>query len=1018
MSKNWDKIQSLFNKAINEPREGRRAFLDAACAGDSDLLEEVLALLEHDDDGDKEIESALARGADALLQDPDSTNSFWLGKRLGAWRITEHIASGGMGAVYRAVRADEEYDLTVAIKLLNPAFFNENFKQQFAAERQILARLNHLNIGRLLDGGSTEDGVPWLAMEYIDGERIDRYCKEKSLKEKLNLFIQVCRAVEFAHQNLVVHRDLKPGNILVDKQGQVKLLDFGIAKLLQEDSSEAAPTRMGMLTPGYASPEQINGSSITTSTDVYALGVLLYQLLCGRLPFEREQTQSEMEFIQSILQTPPPLPSDMLTRTGSQHGVLDIDTRSLRGDLDNIVLFALRKEPERRYGSVQALREDIEHFLEDKPVTACPDNFWYLTRKFCKRNRLGLGIAALVFCLFAGMLTIHTVQLKLERDKAQLEAERSAQIYNFLVSVFKDADPTKVLGADIRARELLDTGSARIRFELHNQPEVQSSLLILMGDIYLSLGVLDKSLDFLNTAVSQSARYTDPHIHIQSLITRAEVNFAIGNLSASEADFILALQYLDEHPFPALKIQALSDYANLLDKQGNTTEAEALLEEALLLSASDEALNIRSLHGYAAVQAGKGQLKDAENSLREALQSSQQLYGELHPSNALLYNNLAWVLREQSAFAEAEDAAITASELSLQIYGDEHFVYHDIRLTHAGILEVRGAYLEAEKIYREVLANFVRNYGEDHYASALAMNDLAGVLMKRGAFEEVHTLYHHSLKIHRREFGEDHYEVATNLSNLGVLEKHRGNTRQAIEYVRQALEIRTKELGENHPATIITYRILGSILFDEAQFDEAEKWLNRALVQGKLFWGEVHQQNAFTLVDIAVLKQSQGHIKEAETRFREALDMHASILTPTHPKLAWSRMLLAHNLSEQQRFEEANPLFESAINHYIARFGETHNDVATAKLLYAVSLLKQKNYKDALNTVQDAYEIRVKVFEDNWYVAEAQALFGHILEQFNPEEGYVLKIEGLAYLNKNPGASHFITQRLKGWLEI
>mgnify|MGYP001615210857 CR=1 FL=1 len=389
-SERWHRLQALFGEARARSRQQREAFIEAACGDDGALAAELRALLAQDTQGDDPVAQLVERAAGRALAG-DEIHRAWIGRRLGAWRITAHLADGGMGAVYRAERADGQYQQQAAIKLINPAFVAGQAADRLAAERQILARLEHPHIARLLDGGSTDDGAPYLVMEYVDGTPIDAYCNANALDTaaRLRLFQQVCGAVDYAHRNLVVHRDLKPANILVGKDGQPKLLDFGIAKLVEGAEVALTAADQRVLTPTHASPGQIKGEPITTATDVYALGVLLYELLAGRLPFAadaRGAPGSAARLARRIVEDAPVAPSTAVTRPGEQGSNARLAAlrrrgeqltaerlrRELQGDLDNIVLMALRKEPQRRYGSAQSLADDIGRHLLNRNAPLAP----------------------------------------------------------------------------------------------------------------------------------------------------------------------------------------------------------------------------------------------------------------------------------------------------------------------------------------------------------------------------------------------------------------------------------------------------------------------------------------------------------------------------------------------------------------------------------------------------------------------------------------------------------------------
>ncbi len=434
------------------------------------------------------------------------------------------LGEGGMSTVYLAVRADDAYQQKVALKVLAYGADRSDLSARFRAERQILASLDHPGIARLLDGGTTDDGRPYLVMEYIEGAPLDQYCDQHrlGLDARVDLFRQVCAAVQYAHQNLVVHRDIKPSNILVTADGVPRLLDFGIAKLLEgaelPGAIEATMTGQRLMTPQYASPEQVEGGAITTATDVYSLGVLLYVLLTGHLPYRLPGTSSDA-LQRAVVEQDPERPSTAVgraTREGSprpseraagegptQEALSEARglrppqlRRKLRGDLDNIVLMALRKEPERRYASVALLSEDLRRYREQLPVAAQPDTLGYRARKFVGRHKAGVGAAAVGLAMILGLaatMTVQAVRLARQRDEIRAERDKALKLTGFLEQVFAGSDPSEARGETLTAREILDKGAARAMAELEDQPETQAALALVIGKVYQSLGLNDRA---------------------------------------------------------------------------------------------------------------------------------------------------------------------------------------------------------------------------------------------------------------------------------------------------------------------------------------------------------------------------------------------------------------------------------------------------------------------------------------------------------------------------------------------
>jgi eukaryotic-like serine/threonine-protein kinase len=572
-------------------------------------------------------------------------------RRIGPYRLLKELGHGGFGVVYLAARADEAYHKRVAIKVLRVGIGNAEAFRHFRRERQILAVLEHPNIARLLEGGTTDDGLPYLVMEYVQGQPIDSYCDGRRLPiaGRLRLFREICSAVSFAHRNLIVHRDLKPGNILVAPEGVPKLLDFGIAKLLQPELSGEAPTATGFaMTPEYASPEQVRGQGVTTASDVYALGVVLYELLTGHRPYRLKSRQT-LEVLKAVCDEEPQKPSIVVTRSEEGiegrasitpegvGGARDLSPerlgRRLSGDLDNIVLMALRKEPHRRYGSVEALSEDIACYLQERPVLARKGTAAYRAGKYVRRHALGVAVAVGFVLLLGGFsvaMAIQSRHLARERDHAAQERDKAEKVSSFLVDLFKVSDPSEAKGNTVTAREILDKGAERIRGELKDKPEVQATLMHTMGQVYKSLGLYDKAEGLLSSALEiQKGVFGPEHPDVaESMKGLGETLTDEGRARVAESLLRDALAIRSKvlpkgHPDIAESRSALGGCLIQLQRYG---EAESLL-----------------LEGYPILSAKRSERSPATQETRRRLIALYQAWGK--PEKAASYRAAPAIVR-------------------------------------------------------------------------------------------------------------------------------------------------------------------------------------------------------------------------------------------------------------------------------------------------------------------------------------------------------------------------------------
>ena len=867
-------IEEVFYRALELAPDERAAFLDEACDGDARLRREVESLLAEETGSTAPFASLISDVADSIAKAQED----FIGRRVGAYRITGVIGQGGMAEVYRAVRDDDHYQKEVAIKLVRPGRITSFMLARFRHERQILASLEHPNIARMLDGGATDDDLPYFVMEYIAGQPVTDYCDAHhlSIKERLKLFRSVCTAVQYAHRNLIIHRDLKPSNILVTADGTPKLLDFGIAKLLAPELSSKAVTvaqtmtMMRLMTPDYASPEQVRGEPVTTTTDVYALGAVLYELLSGELP-HRFKDRSLAEIERVVCESEVERPSVVVERRRPASTRL---RRELAGDLDNIVLMALRKEPERRYSSVEQLSEDIRRHLEGRPVTARQDTLSYRAGKFIRRHKAGVFVAASIVMLliaFSAMVGLQATRIARERDRAN-------QVTEFLVKSFEVSDPGEARGNTVTAREILDSSAEKIRRELKGQPDVQAALMDTMGRVYYRLGLYTSALPLLKDALELRRQALGPeHADVASTINNlALVMHAMGDFGAAEQFYQDALK-MRRKLFGEKSAEVTASLNNLglfLKDKGDYEAAESHLRQALALRrALFGAVHIdvaETLNELGVLLKKKGDFPAAEQLYREALEMRKKLLGEDHPAVAESINNLATVLDSMGRYAEAEPLSRQALALYRRLLGEEH-PHVAVSLSNlAGLLKRKGDYDGAEQLYRQALAITRKQHGDEHPQMAVLLNNLASLLRMKGDYDSAEPLFRQSLEMSRKLLKEGHPSILNALQNLGMILMLKGSPGAAEPYYREAVESAQKTLAPDHWMVAESRSNYGACLTKLGRFREAEEHLLAAYSGLKTALGDNHERTQKAANSLSELYDAWGKQDEA-ARYRASL---------------------------------------------------------------------------------------------------------------------------------------------------
>ncbi len=876
----WARLDALFAEAADLPDDERGAFLEALRRDDAALAGELASLLKWDSaQGGAYLEDAV-HGAVASILDragPDRR-----GTRLGPYRILEELGHGGMGTVYLAERADGAYEARVAIKLIRGGIASRDQVRRFKAERQILAGLDHPNIARMLDGGTTSDGLPYVVMEVVEGEPIDSYCDRLRLSvvDRIHLFRAVCDAVTYAHRNLVVHRDLKPGNILVTDDGVPKLLDFGIAKLLEADDEGRTVVRTALaMTPAYASPEQVRGETVTTATDVYALGAVLYELLTGH-PAHRFETSTPGEIERVICREGPDRPSTVVTRTFTSSsgdgaptpaevgGARSTDPGRLRstlsGDLDTILLMALRKEPERRYASVEAFSRDLANYLLGLPVVARGDAWSYRARKFASRNRGAVAGTTAAALLVTALVSFYTLRLADERDRARVEADKAERLADFLGGLFTIDERNPAAGAAVTAGELLDRGAASVA-EIED-PEVRADLQYNLGLAYGNLGLFAQAGPMLD---------------------------------ASEAT-IRELRGLDDPETSAVRTAV----ADILWERGEYAAADSVLTAALpgFADYPEQYAATISSRGRALLRLGR--FEEARDAYERALAMYDEMDGDRRRNRGIVLGQLGQVAlalddRDQ-AEAYLRDAVAVHRELDAEGDGDLPTVLQSL----ASVLLSQRRLDEAEPLLLESLALDETRLGPDHPLLSPTLTELSSLHLLQDDPQGALPFARRAVAIGRAR-GEDHGDLAYDLASLAQVLLRAGDAQEAEATAREAVRMSAATDGPDSPFLARAILTLGVVLRDRGEFSEAEARLDEALAIAEAALPAGHSFTANLRMNRGQIRQRAGDEAGAEADLQAAHGDYAAAFGEDDPRTREAAGSLAELYEEAGRLEEA-----------------------------------------------------------------------------------------------------------------
>jgi len=819
----WDLLQSLFHGATGLPPDEWRRYLEGEAGADQVLVARVLDMLE-DDALDA---SFLDRQPSQLATDLLTTSDAALGRRIGPYRLTRLLGEGGMGAVYLGER--EDVAAVAAIKILRDAWLSPARRDRFAVEQRTLAQLNHPGIARLLDAGVLDDGTPWIVMEYVDGAPLTEACRSRRLgvARRLTLFRAACQAVVHAHQHLVVHRDLKPSNIMVTTDGTVKLLDFGIAKQLATFGEAADRTQTGLrlMTPAYAAPEQVRGEAVGVYTDVYSLGVVLYELLSGSVPYDLSRsTPGEAE--RTILASEPERVSDVARAAGD---ALLVATRAQWQDLDVLCQKAMHKDPLRRYASVDALVRDVDHFLAAEPLDARPDSMRYRLAKFVSRNRRAVSVAAVVSLAVIGLNVFYTIRLARARDLAVAEAARTGRIQQFVTRLFEGGDQAAGPAESLRVVTLVDRGALEAH-SLTSEPALQAELFQTLGGIYQQLGQLDRADSLLRSArglraavLGDSAAETGESLVALALLRSDQARYAEAESLATAGLAVTRRALSPDHPQVAEATEALG---RILSEMSRYDAAIPVLTEAVRLrSAGGEETAEYASSAYelanANFYAGHYDVSDSLN--RRVLEIHRAIFGARHPSVADDLINLGAGQYERANYADAERYYREALDITVAHFGRDHFKTAS-NLTMVGrSLVFQGRLDEAVGALNQALAIRERVYGPLHPAVASTVNELGTVALQRERYTDAERSFRRMIAIYRSAYQDRHYLIGIAQSNLASVFLARGENAAAESLYRQAIAMYDRTLPAGHTNVGIARVKLGRALLRQGRFAEAER---------------------------------------------------------------------------------------------------------------------------------------------------------------------------------------------------
>lgn len=916
----WAKICRLFDAAMELPGDARDAYIEDECAEDTDMLLELQALLTADGEERIDLQDIVSNVATASVEEKLLT------QHIGNYELVEQLGAGGMGDVYLGRRIDEQFEHDVAIKVLQSGKANSHFVERFRAERQVLANLNHPNIAKLLDGGETPDGLQFLVMEYVRGEPIDSYCDAHRLdvRQRLRLFQTICLAVDYAHRNLVVHRDVKPSNILVTEDGVPKLLDFGIAKVLDATGVGQSLTldSQRMLTPEFASPEQVRGEPVSIATDIYSLGVLLYRLLCGRGPY-RVPADLPSGLARAILEDQPSKPSTVVATSPDNGGThLTRDEigrhrqstvsrlrRHLQGDLDNIALMALRKEPERRYSSARALHDDIGNYLVDKPISARAESIGYLASKFIRRNRVGVTLTA-IFCV---VLIAAAMQIVEQRDRAEAQAATAERVSDFLVSMLESSNPYE-RSAEVTARAILDRGAKQLDVELSDEPLIGARLETTMARAYSSLGLQNTASGLGRAALdrlTESADTAFDRANAHSVL--ASIKYEQQDYAAAKRNAETALSLYEQSPTDGAVSSAMTQlvYSKILMRLDETEPMFDVAQQALSIlqnrNGDDDPRTTAALANLSFLYNEIGDYDRASSLAKRVVEWTEDTYGVTDLLLADPLRSLGKITWNMGDFRTAN--LIYERELAIleDSLGKSHPSLHDVLASLATNQRKLGYEATAKRYYERAIAVLEASESPPLGKLADTYGSLGTLIMDEGFLDQAEPLIRRALDLNRQVYGDGNAANTFRLLHLGVLYRKREDYDQAREYINKSVESALRRYPESHRDVQIMRLHLGVTEARAGRNDYALKLLEGVLLSLKTHQGPDHPLVGQTLLELSEVDIALEAYDTANNRLIRALEIYRALRDEWHPDIELALRLRADvqlkldNLSEAAR---------------------------------------------------------------------------------------------------------------------